>query len=146
MTDYLELAKQGLAKFQAGTQQDHVSVVKAVDSEERAAIMQNDGGLSKTEAERRAIDLVFRGFFLKAARELGQQWQPGTGHFTELFDEGLWRSIQNAWSRMDEVWLAARKGEAGSAEFQAVLEQWANLNHKAMALYSPDRFKGLEWL
>lgn len=77
----------------------------------------------------------FELMFKKATDEIEKRYLKGTIDYIIENYGSLYKRINRAWKRLDEVWIAGRKGNATIEEFREVLKEWYLLNIKAIEIY-----------
>lgn len=78
---------------------------------------------------------IFELMFKKATDEIEKRYLKGTIDYIIENYGSLYKRINRTWERLDEVWIAGRKGNATIEEFREVLKEWYSLYIKGIKFY-----------
>lgn len=83
----------------------------------------------------------FAEMFKKTVDEIKRRYVEGSIDYIIKHHPNLYRKTNEAEDRLNAVWKAGRKGEAGIEEFREALKQWYLLNLKGIEVYSKEHGK-----
>jgi len=105
-----------------------------------ARYMKQTGGDDITgKAQVEDLDQMFK----KAANDIAERYVRGTDAHIRMHHPDLCERTESAHERLEEVWLAGRRGEASIEEFRVALKEWQGLHFEQIEVYEREREKGM---
>lgn len=79
---------------------------------------------------------IFRDLFERAVSDVSNQYLPGTLDFIRKDLPDLYREMEKAEDRVNDLWIQARKKAISETAAHEAIGQWKNLHLKAIELFS----------